>query len=140
MPPLTAGELDTFLKQAPIARLGSLNPDGTIHLAPVWFSYDENGHILVGTQDLTRKARNVKHNPKVSVLVDTQEPPYKGILIYGQAELDYVDAATKRVAIFEKYLPAEQAREIVGNLASRYTQVIIRIRPDRIISFDYAKG
>ena len=92
-----------------------------------------------GRWQLTRKAQNVKRNSSVTVLVDTQEPPYKGVLIYGRVELDYAHAAIKRVAIFEKYLPAEQAQAIVRSLAGRYMQVIIRIRPQRIISFDYAK-
>ena len=99
MPPFTQAELVAFLNEAPVARLSSLNPDGTIHIAPVYFRYD-NGDILIGTQDVTRKARNIKHNPNVTLLIDNQTPPWKGVLIYGEAKLDYEDVVAKRISIF----------------------------------------
>lgn len=36
-PPLTQAELETFLRQAPIATLCIHNEDGKIHAAPIWF-------------------------------------------------------------------------------------------------------
>ena len=138
MPPLTPDELAAFLNEAPIARLSSMNPDGTIHTAPVYFKYD-NGDILIGTQEVTRKVRNSKQNPNVTVLIDNQAPPYKGVVIYGEAELDYEDVIAKRVAIFERYMPTETAQQFATGLANSYVPVIIRVKPSRMISYDYSK-
>ncbi len=138
MPPFTEDELAAFLNEAPVARLSSLNPDGTIHLAAVYFKYHD-GELLIGTQAMTRKVRNIKHNPKVTLLIDNQAPPWKGVLIYGEAELDYDDAITKRIAIFERYMPLENARKLATDLANSYTPVIIRVKPKRLISYDYSK-
>jgi PPOX class probable F420-dependent enzyme len=137
-PPMTEAELASFLNSAPIARLGTLNPDGTIHLAALWFKYLD-GEIVIGTQDKTSKIRNIKRNPNVTVLIDNEQPPFRGVLIYGQAKLDYEDVLAKRIAIFEKYMPRENAREAVTGLASSFTPVVIRIKPQRISSYDYAK-
>lgn len=137
-PPFTQDELVAFLNEAPVARLSSLNTDGTIHIAAVYFKYD-NGDILIGTQDITRKVRNIKHNPNVTVLIDNQAPPWKGVLIYGDAELDYEDVIAKRAAIFERYMPAENALKFATELASSYTPVVIRVKPRRVISYDYSK-
>ena len=97
-PPFTQDELVAFLNEAPIARLSSLNPDGTIHIAAVYFKYD-NGDILIGTQDITHKVNNIKHNPNVTVLIDSQDYPFRGVLIYGEAVLDYEDVIAKRASI-----------------------------------------
>jgi general stress protein 26 len=70
VPPMTRQEVNDFLNQAPIARLCSHNPDGTIHIAPLVFKYD-NGEILLGTQKISRKVRNIQQNDAVSVLIDT---------------------------------------------------------------------
>jgi hypothetical protein len=137
-PPLTEDELKTFLNKAPIAHLGSMNPDGTIHLAALWFKYDV-GDIVFGTQDMTNKVRNIKHNPNVTVLIDIEGPPLKGVLIYGHAYLDYEDVLAKRIAIFEKYMPSDNAHQMATNLASTFTPVIIRVKPKRVSSYDYAK-
>src|SRR5438128_12215326 len=111
MPPFTQNELVAFLNEAPLARLSSMNPDGTIHLAAVYFKYD-NGDILIGTQDVTIKAKNIQHNPHVTLLIDNQAPPWKGVLIYGEATLEYTDVVAKRIAIFERYMPTEQAQKL----------------------------
>jgi hypothetical protein len=39
MPPLTKEEAESFLNQPRIARLGTINKDGTIHLAPIFFKF-----------------------------------------------------------------------------------------------------
>jgi nitroimidazol reductase NimA-like FMN-containing flavoprotein (pyridoxamine 5'-phosphate oxidase superfamily) len=137
-PPFTQDELVAFLNEAPVARLSSMNPDGTIHNAAVYFKYD-NGDILIGTQDVTHKVRNIKHNPNVTVLIDNQAPPWKGVLIYGKAELDYEDVVAKRISIFERYMPAENARKLAADLANSYTPVVIRVKPKRMTSYDYSK-
>ena len=137
-PPLTDDELQALLREAPIAHLGSVNPDGTIHMAALWFTYD-NGDIVFGTQEMTNKVRNCRGNPNVTVLIDVEGPPLRGALIYGRAELDYEDVLAKRVALFEKYMPTEHAQGLAKTLAANWAPVIIRVKPARITSYDYAK-
>ena len=50
LPSMTDEELVSFFEQAYFARLGTINEDGTIHIAPVFFKYDD-GQILLATQD-----------------------------------------------------------------------------------------
>ena len=140
MPPLTADELELFLSKPLIAKISTLNNDGSIHLVPLLFKYAD-GDILLGTQEISRKAHNVKRNPNATVLIDESGPPAKAVIIYGEATLDYNDVIEKRAAIFEKYGRShEQALEVAETLAKKWTPVIIRIKPRQIISFDYGKG
>jgi hypothetical protein len=140
MPPLSPDEIETFLNRPLLAKISSVNKDGTIHSAPLLFGY-ENGDVLLGTQTITRKVANVRRNPMVTVLVDDPGPPPKGLIIYGQASLDYDHVIEKRVAVFEKYgRSPEQALAFTQALANKWEPVIIRVRPDRIVSFDYSKG
>src|SRR5512137_2575490 len=101
LPPLSNVEMLSFLEEAKFARLGSLNEDGSIHITPIFFKYD-NGQILMASQDPSRKVRNIKRNKHVTVLIDKSDYPFKGVLIYGTAELDYEEVITKRVAIFRR--------------------------------------
>ena len=139
MPPLTQEETETFLKEGHLAKLGSFNDDGTIYLAPAYYAY-EGGEILLGTQMVSRKVKNVRRNHSVTVLIDNCEPPYKGVLIYGKAELDTEDVVAKRVSLFENYMPSDQAAGLAQGLADQFEPVIIRVRPESIVSFDYAKA
>ncbi|UCF60125.1 MAG: pyridoxamine 5'-phosphate oxidase family protein [Anaerolineaceae bacterium] len=139
LPAMTDEELVSFFDQAQFARLGTFNEDGTIHIAPIFFKY-EDGQILMATQDPSRKIRNIKHNNKVTVLIDTTEVPFKGALIYGTAELDYEDVIPKRMTIFEKRLSREDAKTYARRLSGKWKCVIIRITPTKIASFDYSKA
>lgn len=61
------------------------------------------------------------------------------MLIYGEATLEYTDVVAKRIAIFERYMPTEQAQTLATGLANSYAPVIIRVKPTRMTSYDYAK-
>lgn len=142
VPSMTDEELVSFFDQAIFARLGTLNEDGTIHIAPVYFKY-QNGQILIATQEPSRKIRNIKRSNRVTVLIDTTEVPFKGALVYGTAELDYEDIIEKRIAIFERrpWAPSrEEGEEYARKLSDKWRCVIVRITPERIASFDYSKG
>lgn len=138
-PALDEDELTEFLKSADIARLATHNEDGSIHLAPSYFAY-EPPDILLGTQRKTRRVRNITRDHRVTVLFDVTSPALIGAVVYGTAELDDSDAVEKRAAIFRRYMPDDQADGFARALADTWEPVIIRVRPERVVSFDYRKG
>lgn len=137
-PAMSLEEIERYLHEAKVARLCTHNEDGTIHVAPVWYAYDGD-EILIGTQEISRKARNVARDSQVSVMIDKDTPPYKGVLIYGRATLDYEDAIAKRIPIFARNMPRERAESAAKRMAQQFKPVIIRVRLDRIVSYDYAQ-
>lgn len=139
LPCLTGNELLEFYDQVQFARLGTINEDGTMHIAPIFFKY-KDGQIIMATQCPSRKVRNIKRNKNVTVLIDKTEVPFKGALIYGTAELDYEDVVRKRIEIFRRRLSQEEAETYASRLAAKWQCVIIRITPVRVASFDYSKG
>jgi nitroimidazol reductase NimA-like FMN-containing flavoprotein (pyridoxamine 5'-phosphate oxidase superfamily) len=139
MPALTQDEIEFFLIHHRFARLGTLNDDGTIHLAPIYYKYDKN-EFLLGTQKASRRVRNIKLNPNVSLLIDDTSPPYKAVLVYGKATLDYDNIIQKRTAIFEQFETKEEAIQSAEGICNKWASVVIRIKPNRIVSFDYSKA
>jgi hypothetical protein len=133
-PRLSVVEIEPFLKRAPIARLATHNPDGTTHISPVWFKYVD-GHILIPTQEITRKAQNIKRNSDVSVLIDTQEPPYIGVLIYGEGFLDFDDVFEKKIDVYRKYFTEDKLPDPY-KLAEKFAPVVLRIVPKRFVTFN----
>ncbi len=73
------------------------------------------------------------------MLIDNQEAPYRGILIYGVATLEYEDVIAKRAAIFSRYMSAENAQNSASNLANQFQSVVVRIKPQKVTSYDYSK-
>jgi PPOX class probable F420-dependent enzyme len=136
---MTSEEMESFLARPLIAKLCTHNPDGSIHIVPIWFRY-ANGEILLGTQEITQKVQNIKRDNRVTVLVDTTEPRLGGVIMTGAAELDYEEVIPTRTSIFAKYMDAEAASALAARLAKQWQPVIVRIKPQRVITFDYSKG
>lgn len=137
-PTMTDEEIRSLFDEALFARLATLNRDGTVQITPVFFKYQDE-EIHIATQDPSLKIRNIKHSNKVSVLVDIAEVPFKAALVYGKAELDYDDVINKRIAIFERTRSREEAEDYARKLSGKWKCVIVRVKPERIVSFDYSK-
>jgi len=140
-PPMTMQEAESFLREAKVARFCSLNKDGTIHAAPVWYKY-ENGEIIVATPPASRKARNVRRNKNVTVLVDISEGGVwpKGVIVYGKAELtpDTMQIP-EAVSLLEKYRSDDKAEAYARGLFKLTKWVKITVKSERMASFDYSK-
>lgn len=111
--------------------LATVNPDGTPQATPIWYEYDGEAFIVTSFANRV-KVRNLRLNPKVSlVIVDTVtygEP----LTVYGTAQIIERGAqqATLRCAI--RYQGERLGRTSAAHMAGR-PRVIIRITPERIL-------
>ncbi len=141
-PHLSDEEIESLLKKAAVARFCSLNADGTIHATPVWFSYID-GKIVLATPFSSRKARNVRTNPNVTLLVDDSETKGawpKGVLVYGRAELGLNDLGlTEFTRLCEKYRSGDKAEKYARGLLTLTKWVKMVVTPLNLASFDYNK-
>ncbi len=141
-PHLTKQEIESFIEKAKVARFCSLNADGTIHAVPVWYTYMD-GQIVIATPATSRKARNVRRNKNVTVLIDDSETRGawpKGVTVYGKAELEATDLTLGEFThLCEKYIPKDRAESYAKGLLGLSRWVEMVVRPERIASFDYSK-
>jgi len=132
---LEKAELESILEETRVARFCCLNEDGTIHATPVWYRY-MNGKIVVLTPDHSRKARNIKRNKNVTILIDLEKPA-RGVMIYGTAELDYGDILPTAITICEKYMEKEKAKSFAEMLAEKVMDLTVSVKPERMVSFHF---
>jgi PPOX class probable F420-dependent enzyme len=105
----TDAEIDDVLGQRLAGAVGTLNADGSIHLAFVIFRF-EDGRIWFETASTTRKARNVAERPTVSFLVQGTASTGRSLMVAfeGDAEVVSGDAAHAiHHRIRSKYLKPE---------------------------------
>src|SRR4051812_33619589 len=76
MQTMTTDEYRAFLLARPrTAKLATVRADGRPHIAPIWFDLD--GDVLVfNTGDTTVKAANMRRDPRVSLCIDDDRPPF----------------------------------------------------------------
>lgn len=135
---LTEQEIEEFLGQANVAIVATVGADGQPHAVPTWYEWAD-GEMVFHTGVRTRKYRNIRHNDRVSICVDSKTVPYKAVVVYGRAttEVGTDDERTRRLAI--RYLGEALGTRYADSLRGTRL-VIVRVRPDRIISWDYGRG
>ena len=95
------------LLQRPIlAAVTTLNPDGQPHSVPVWCDYDGES-VRVNFPAATKKARNLRANPRLTLLIIDPQKPGHWLELQGRAS-DPRDEA-------------QGAREHINQLSAKYT-------------------
>jgi pyridoxamine 5'-phosphate oxidase family protein len=87
----TEAELTYLRGERRLARLATIGPDGTPHIAPVGWTLDtETEAIEIGGVDLarTKKFRDIARTGRAALVIDDVLPPWqpRGVEIRGRAE------------------------------------------------------
>ena len=119
-----------FLKSQKILRLATIDKKNNPHIVPVWYEF-RNKKFYIGTNTRTRKAKNIKMNPKVSFCIDVgvKSPDIFGVMGIGKARLilerKQVSFIAKRILRrYFKNLKIKSAQELLND-----TNCIIEILP-----------
>jgi PPOX class probable F420-dependent enzyme len=135
-------ERTKFLAESKTVILCSNGVGGFPHPMPMWFSIDDDGAVLMTTYVRSQKVKNLERDPRVSLLVEAGEDyaELRGIVMYGSAELirdveRVIDTLIVASGQGDRANPA--VRDAMRANASK--RVLIRVKPERIVSWDHAK-
>lgn len=129
MPEIPASFHDLFEK-ATFAHVVTLDPDGRPHATPVWIDYDAGAdRLLVNTERHRRKTKNVEREPTVAVSMTDPEDPYRYLSVTGTVEEITTEGAREHIdRLSQRYFGESYPSEIKSE------RVLLRIRPDRVVS------
>jgi PPOX class probable F420-dependent enzyme len=134
MQKLSDDEIRAFLLERPrTAKLASVRADGRPHVAPIWFTLDGDA-IVFTTWHTTVKAANIRRDPRVSLCVDDDKPPFAYAIVDGVASLsdDIGDLRLWAGRIAARYMGDDQA-EAYGNRNGVAGELLVRVAPTRMI-------
>ena len=120
-----------FLEERRFAVVGTTNPDGSPHLAVMWYLLDGDD-IVVNSAQGRFKDRNLARDPRMSVVVEDE---YRWIRIDGRARIEHDQTIThediRRLA--SRYYRDEQkvAAAMRDNFSKQH-RITYRLPVDRI--------
>nr|WP_051159056.1 PPOX class F420-dependent oxidoreductase [Tsukamurella sp. 1534] len=113
--------------------LSYLAGDGRPLVTPVWFVVDDGALVFATGRD-TSKARMLRRDPRVSIGVDLQEPPYAFAQVQGVAEFvddpDYLLKVCTACGV--RYMGADRGEEF-GRRNAVPEETVVRLRPTRVL-------
>lgn len=115
-------------------QLAFLAAGGRPLVAPVWFIVDGDS-LVFNTNSQTAKGRALARDPRASLCVDLEEPPYAFIQVQGEAELseDPADLVRTATEIAARYMGAERAGEF-GQRNGVPGELVVRLRPVKVLA------
>jgi PPOX class probable F420-dependent enzyme len=139
-------EIKNFLKSARTMILVSNGKDGYPHPMPMWFWVDDDGTVFMTTFRKSQKVRNLKRDPRVSLLVESGDAyqELRSVLIYAEAEviddLEYTKQTMFNISAGRGDVNSDQPDVVMGALErSAGKRVVLRFKPSKIVSWNHAK-
>jgi nitroimidazol reductase NimA-like FMN-containing flavoprotein (pyridoxamine 5'-phosphate oxidase superfamily) len=140
-------EMRAYLNAAKTIILTSNGVGGFPHPMPMWFAIDPDGTVRMTTFRASQKVKNLKRDPRVSLLVESGEEysELMGVVLYGNAQLvDDIDVVTQTLIACSTRggppMSAEQ-REGMAKVMEKTAakRICILIKPERVVSWDHRK-
>ncbi len=111
-----------------LATVVTLMPNGQPQALPTWVDTDGE-HVLVNTEPVRQRAKNVARDPRITVLIQSGENPWDWAevrghvveVVGGQSARDHIDALS------QKYVGTDYQNPI-----GEQGRIILRIAPDKV--------
>jgi PPOX class probable F420-dependent enzyme len=141
VPPLSDVDLKELLTRPLVGKIATVSSKGEIRMSPIWFGTDGDD-IIFNTWENTGLVKNLKRNPKCSVMIDTPDFPYIGVHFWGTAAPEGPENDEAGIAkLFAPYRGGEDvAREYAQLLISWGKRVYVRFKPERKTTWDFRGG
>ncbi|HEY8107149.1 MAG TPA: TIGR03618 family F420-dependent PPOX class oxidoreductase [Gaiellaceae bacterium] len=131
---LGPADLGDLLEAPLVAVLATYKMDGSVLLSPVWHQWRDGGFdVVVGPNDI--KLKHLRRDPRASVLVYGNDPPYAGLEARGEARLDRDRAAEAIASMAVRYLGPEDGPAYAAAVMS---SVLVRLEPTQLRGWDFA--
>ena len=132
---LAIGDLGDLLERPFVAVLATQRSNDETLLSPVWHEWREGGfNVVVGDHDV--KTQHVRRDPRASLVVFDQQPPYRGVELRAQARILTEDVAPTNRRIAVRYLGDEEGTAYASSVGDDL--VIVRLEPGVVRAWDFA--
>ncbi|GAA2439528.1 PPOX class F420-dependent oxidoreductase [Actinomadura vinacea] len=115
-------------------KIAVVRADGSPHVTPIWFVLDGDD-LLFTTHESGLKGKAVRRDPRVSIAVDDQTPPYSFVTITGEAGVSEDMAELRRwaTAIGGRYMGPDRAEEF-GARNAVPGEYLVRVRITKVVA------
>ncbi|MGQ0670322.1 MAG: TIGR03618 family F420-dependent PPOX class oxidoreductase [Actinomycetota bacterium] len=111
-----------------LAYLGTVNEDGSPHVAPLWVDVDpERNLILLNTADGRVKVRNIRREPRVAIAAHDPERHWPPFVVRGTVVNITTEGADEHIDFLSRKYNGEPWEPQPGQV-----RLILEIRPDRV--------
>jgi hypothetical protein len=140
---MTPQEREAFLAEVHVGIISIAEAGRGPLTVPIWYAYEPGGELRVVTRRTSYKRRLLETVDRFSLCVQSEQPPYKYVSVEGAVlALEPAELERDIRPLARRYLgPALGDRyiEATSDDRARAGSVLVRLRPERWRTVDYAK-
>lgn len=133
---MSADEVRAFLMAGTrTGKLATVAADGRAQVVPIWFLVDDDGSLLFTCGEGSAKAKAIGRDPRVTLCVDDDAPPYSFVQVQGTASVsrDPDELLAWATRIGGRYMGADRAEEF-GHRNAVVDEWLVRVTPTKVIA------
>jgi|GEM_PF-1509086 len=132
---------EAFLARTRVAVMSVADTGRGPLLVPIWYAYEPGGRVLIVTPKSSKKARLIRAAGRVSLLVQTDVPPYQYVSVEGPATVDdSADSAALVASMAHRYMGRSMGDAYLKSTAkARPNNALVTLTPERWASADFGK-
>ena len=137
---LSPDEQAAFFRERKKAALATIDKDGFPHVVAMNY-VAQDGAFYMTSYGKAQKVVNIRRNPKVALMIEAGDEyaELRGVMIRGRCEI-LDDEASVRAAFAARVGTQANAVPVQpGALAGAPKRVVLRIVPEKVISWDHRK-
>ncbi len=137
---LTPDEQAAFFRERKKAALATIDKDGYPHVVAMNY-FARDGAFYMTSYGKAQKVLNVRRNPKVALMVEVGDEysELRGVMIRGRCEILEGEAAVRAAFEGRAVAQANPAPVNPGAAASAPKRVVLKIVPEKVVSWDHWK-
>jgi nitroimidazol reductase NimA-like FMN-containing flavoprotein (pyridoxamine 5'-phosphate oxidase superfamily) len=140
---MTKQEREAFLADVHVGVISIADEGRGPLTVPIWYAYEPGGDLRIMTGRESQKGRLLARAGRFSLCAQTEKPPYKYVSVEGAiVSTEAADIERDLRPLARRYLGQKKGDRYVEetrNLPTHSDNVLIRMRPERWLTTDYAK-
>lgn len=139
---MSKSEREAFLAETRVGVISVTEPGRGPLTVPVWYHYEPGGVVRFATGGASKKAGLMRASGRLTLLVQTEAPPYKYASVEGAVRiLGKPDPERDVRAMAIRYLGKDVGEMYLAATAAEMEgAVLVELTPERWLTVDYSKA
>jgi nitroimidazol reductase NimA-like FMN-containing flavoprotein (pyridoxamine 5'-phosphate oxidase superfamily) len=140
---MTRQEREAFLADVHVGIISIVEEGRGPLTVPIWYSYEPGSELQIVTDPLSKKGKLLERSGRFSLCAQAEAVPYKYVSVEGPVvSVENADPERHTRPMAHRYLGQELGDQYIEATRSEPGQqrnVVVRMRPERWLTVDYAK-
>jgi PPOX class probable F420-dependent enzyme len=135
---MSGEEIDAFLSGVRLCHFATIDDQGLPRIRPLWYLWRDGAFLLTTRREVRHTGRDLGEHPQIALSVASEDRPYRAVVAHGVPEILPKDRDLL-LALSTRY-GDEPGRRWTQIAMAEPDRVLMRLEPERLISWDYGKS